>query len=131
MKTASIFVFVMCLCLCKISHACAVQPTSISSISSPLASLSLVASDLDDCSRDYSETGGGHFAISGVNEEIKAPWLAAIGISRGKYTFQVFCSGSIRTRPEIYTWIISNYIIFEKNDNTTLNIMSFHMYFCF
>ena len=23
------------------------------------------------------------------------------------------------------------YIIFEKNDDTTLNIMSFHMYFCF
>ena len=63
----------------------------------------LVTSDLDECARDYSKTGGGHFAIYGVNEEIKAPWLAAIGISRGKYTFQVFCSGSIITRRFILT----------------------------
>ena len=57
---------------------------------------SFVACDFDDCSRDYSD--GGHFALSGADEDIKAPWLAAIGIGQENYEFRKLCSGSILTR---------------------------------
>ena len=70
MKTAFCFLFLMC----------------------------LVASDQDEeCTRDYSETGG-PLAFSGEDEEIKAPWLAAIGITRENYPFTFICSGSIITK---------------------------------
>ena len=38
-----------------------------------------------------------------MDEEIKAPWLAAIGIDREKYGFTFLCSGSIITRRFIFT----------------------------
>ena len=64
--------------------------------------LSETNSNIEECTRDYSETiGGGHFAIAGVEEEIKAPWLAALGISREKFKFTVICSGSILTKKVI------------------------------
>ena len=56
--------------------------------------VSFVVSDFDDCSRDYSDDGG-HFANSGANEDINAPWLAAVGIGRENYDFFKLCSGSI------------------------------------
>ena len=59
--------------------------------------LSFVVGDFDDCSRDYSDDGG-HFANSGANEDIKAPWLAAVGIGRESYDFFKLCSGSILTK---------------------------------
>ena len=65
--------------------------------------LCLVTSDQDECARDYSDTGGDPFAFSGVDEEIKAPWLAAIGINREKFGFTFLCSGSIITRRFIFT----------------------------
>ena len=63
----------------------------------------LVTSDLDECARDYSDTGDGPLAFSGVDGEIKAPWLAAIGIYREKFGFSFFCSGSIITRSIIFS----------------------------
>ena len=63
--------------------------------------LSETNSNIEECTRDYSETGGGHFAIAGVEEEIKAPWLAALGISRENFQFSVTCSGSILTKKVI------------------------------
>ena len=63
----------------------------------------LVASDIEECSREYSETRGGPFAFSGADEEIKAPWLAAMGIPRPNRLFTVICSGSILTRRLILT----------------------------
>jgi len=64
----------------------------------------LVASNLDECSSDYSETGGRFKrALSAVNGGIKAPWLAAIGISQQNHEFTVICSGSIITRQFILT----------------------------
>ena len=54
------------------------------------------------CSRDYSDDGNGPFAISGI-EDIKAPWLAAIGIGRQNEEFRVICSGSIITNKLILT----------------------------
>ena len=65
--------------------------------------LGFVASDIEECSRDYSDEGGGHYAITGVNEQIKAPWLAALGVSRPNKEFTVFCSGSILTKKFILT----------------------------
>ena len=58
--------------------------------------VSVVSSEFDDCSRDYSD--GGHFAISGVEEDIKAPWLAALGIGEDNYDFFFLCSGTIITK---------------------------------
>ena len=55
-------------------------------------------SNLEECTRDYSETEGAHFAFTGTDEEIKAPWLAAIGIISPNEQFTVICSGSILTR---------------------------------
>ena len=56
--------------------------------------VSVVSSEFDDCSRDYSD--GGHFAISGADEDIKAPWLAAVGVGEDNYEdFFLLCSGSI------------------------------------
>ena len=64
--------------------------------------LSETIGNIEECTRDYSETiGGGHFAIAGVEEEIKAPWLAALGISRENFKFTVICSGSILTKKVI------------------------------
>lgn len=63
--------------------------------------LSETNSNIEECTRDYSETGGVHFAIAGVEEEIKAPWLAALGISRENFQFSVTCSGSILTKKVI------------------------------
>ena len=56
-----------------------------------------------ECSRDYSDDGSVHFAISGVDQEIQAPWLAALGISRPNKEFTVLCSGSIITTKLILT----------------------------
>ena len=61
-----------------------------------LLSFDFVASNIEECSRDYSNGGGGH-------EEIKAPWLAAIGISRPEDEFKIICSGSILTKKFIVT----------------------------
>ena len=63
----------------------------------------MAMSNIEECTRDYTGRGGGHFAIAGVEEEIKAPWLAAIGISKENYQFTVICSGSILTRKVILT----------------------------
>lgn len=61
--------------------------------------LTCVTSDLNDCTRDYSDpTDGVHFTRSGVEEEIIAPWLVAIGISRKNYEFTLLCSGNIITK---------------------------------
>ena len=57
----------------------------------------------EECSRDYSDRGGGHYAISGDDQVIKAPWLAALGISRPNKEFTVFCSGTILTKKFILT----------------------------
>ena len=57
---------------------------------------SFVACDFDDCSRDYSD--GGHFALTGAAEDIKAPWLAAIGVGEENHDFFKLCSGSIITK---------------------------------
>ena len=54
-------------------------------------SFDFVASNIEECSRDYSNRGGGH-------QESKAPWLAAIGVSRPEEEFQMICSGSILTK---------------------------------
>ena len=56
-----------------------------------------------ECERDYSDDKSVHFAISGVDQEIKAPWLAALGISRPNKEFTVLCSGSIITTKLILT----------------------------
>ena len=56
-----------------------------------------------ECRRDYSDDESGHFANSGVDQEIKAPWLAALGISRPSKEFAVLCSGSIITKKFILT----------------------------
>ena len=66
--------------------------------------VSFVTSEIDDCSRDYSDDGGnGHFAISGADEDIKAPWLAAVGIGRENNEFFSLCSGTIITKKFILT----------------------------
>ena len=65
-----------------------------------------VGNNFDECGLDRdddSDTGGGPFAYSGHNEEIRAPWLAAIGISRPFKDFTVICSGSILNRRFILT----------------------------
>ena len=56
-----------------------------------------------ECERDYSDDKSGHFAISGVDQEIQAPWIAALGISRPNKEFTVLCSGSIITTKLILT----------------------------
>ena len=59
-----------------------------------------------ECSRDYSDDESGHFAYSGFDQEIKAPWLAALGISRPSKEFTLFtvlCSGTIITNKLILT----------------------------
>ena len=63
--------------------------------------INFVASDIEECSREYSETGGGHFTLSGFDQEITAPWLAAIGKSRPNKEFTVFCSGSLLSKKYI------------------------------
>ena len=60
--------------------------------------ISFVTSDIEECSRQHSDTGGGHFTISGSDEEIRAPWLVAIGISRPNKEFTLFCSGSLLSK---------------------------------
>ena len=77
-------------------------------------------SNLEECTRDYSETGGAHFAFTGVDEEIKAPWLAAIGISRPNEQFTVTCSGSILTRRFILS--AAHCFIFEAHKPTHLRV---------
>ena len=57
----------------------------------------------EECTREYTDTGSGHFAISGNNQEIKAPWLAALGISRRNKEFLILCSGTILTKKVILT----------------------------
>ena len=59
------------------------------------------ASEIEECSREYSDTGGGHFTLSGFDQEIKAPWLAAVGKSRPNKEFSVFCSGSLLSKKYI------------------------------
>ena len=56
-----------------------------------------------DCSRVYTDTEDGHFTIAGAEEEIKSPWLVAIGISRTNHEFLLLCSGSILTKKFILT----------------------------
>ena len=51
-------------------------------------------SNIEECSRDYSDSG---------NQEIKAPWLAAIGFYRSEDAFLILCSGSILTKKFIVT----------------------------
>ena len=63
----------------------------------------LVASDQEECIRDYFDTEYGPLAFSGVDDELKAPWLAAIGINRENYRFSFVCSGSIITRRFIFS----------------------------
>ena len=59
--------------------------------------LSYVASNnIEECTRDYPNRGGSP-------QEIKAPWLAAIGISRPYEDFTMLCSGSILTKKLIVT----------------------------
>merc|ERR1712110_638936 len=65
--------------------------------------VTVVASEFDDCSRDYSNGGHGHFAISGADEDIKAPWLAAVGIGQENNEFFTLCSGTILTKKFILT----------------------------
>ena len=63
--------------------------------------ISSVASDIDECDRDYSE--GGHFANTGADEDIQAPWLAAVGVSEENYDFLILCSGTIITKKFVLT----------------------------
>ena len=63
--------------------------------------ISSVVSDIDECNRDYSE--GGHFAYLGADEDIQAPWLAAIGVSEENYDFSIICSGTIITKKFVLT----------------------------
>ena len=60
--------------------------------------LRFVASNIEECSRDYSDT------TCGVDQEFKAPWLAVLGQISQTNTFEkVICSGSILTKKYIVT----------------------------
>ena len=56
----------------------------------------VTSNNIEECTRDYSNRGGS-------TQKIKAPWLAALGISRPHEEFTMLCSGSILTKKLIVT----------------------------
>ena len=44
---------------------------------------------IDDCRREYPDEGNGHHVFSGVDADIIAPWIAAIGNSQGNQGRQI------------------------------------------
>ena len=73
----------------------------------PLFWVSLITcvTAIDDCRREYPDEGNGHHAFSGVDADIIAPWIAAIGKSQGNQgiNFFVLCSGVIISKRYILT----------------------------
>ena len=65
----------------------------------------VTSNNIEECTRDYSNGGGS-------TQKIKAPWLAALGISRPHEEFTMLCSGSILTKKFIVT---AGHCFFQKD----------------